>query len=120
MTFLKKIVASTIVATSSLPFVAMPAHASCGISSWYGPGLYYNRTASGAILHPGSMIAAHPYLPLGSWIRVTNQRNGRSVEILVADRGPYEPGRILDVSEAAARRLGMIKSGLAEVCISRI
>ena len=120
MTFLKKLLASAIVATSSLPFMATPAHASCGVSSWYGPGLYNNLTASGTVLRPDSMIAAHRSLPLGSWIRVTNQRNGRSVVVKVADRGPYWGGRFLDVSEAAARRLGMIASGLADVCISRL
>lgn len=120
MTFFNKIVASMVVATSSLPFVAMPAHASCGTASFYGPGLYYNLTASGEVFRPGTMTAAHPYLPLGSWVRVTNQRNGRSVSVKINDRGPYVGSRLIDVSEAAARRLGMIASGITEVCISRL
>jgi rare lipoprotein A len=120
MSFFKQFLSAAVAVAGSLPFVAMPAHASCGTASFYGPGLYNNLTASGTVLRPGSMIAAHRSLPMGSWIRVTNQRNGRSVTLKVADRGPYESNRIIDVSEAAARRLGMIASGLADVCISRL
>lgn len=97
-----------------------PAHASCGVASFYGPGLYGNQMANGEILRPGTMIAAHPYIRLGSWVRVTNQRNGRSVEVKIADRGPYWGGRIIDVSKTAAARLGMLTSGLADVCITRL
>ena len=120
MSFFKQFFAAAVVVAGSLPFMAIPAHASCGVASYYGPGLYGGLTASGTVLRPGSMIAAHRSLPLGSWVRVTNQRNGRSVNLKVVDRGPYESGRILDVSEAAAHRLGMIASGLADVCISRL
>ena len=99
---------------------ASPAWARCGEASYYGPGLYGGTMANGQTLQPGAMIAAHPYYKLGSWVRVTNQRNGRSVILKIADRGPYYGGRIIDVSEAAAKRLGMIASGVADVCISRI
>lgn len=119
MTHLKKIFAP-LFAAGCFVLGANPAHASCGEASFYGPGLYGGVTANGEILRPGTMIAAHPYYPLGSWIRVTNQRNGRSVQLKVVDRGPYVSGRIVDVSEAAAHKLGMIASGIASVCISRL
>lgn len=98
---------------------ATPAQASCGQASYYGPGLYGNLTANGEVFRPGTMTAAHPYLPLGSWVRVTNQRNGRSVSVRINDRGPYTGGRIIDLSKTAASHLGMIASGVAPVCISR-
>lgn len=97
-----------------------PAHARCGEASYYGPGLYGNLTANGEVFRPGTMTAAHPYLPLGSWVRVTNQSNGRSVNVRINDRGPYTGGRIIDLSKTAASRLGMLASGVANVCISRL
>lgn len=93
---------------------------SCGTASYYGPGLYGQRMANGQIMQPGTMVAAHPNIRLGSWVRVTNRRNGRSVEVKVSDRGPYTGGRIIDVSKTAAYRLGMVQSGLADVCIYRL
>lgn len=99
---------------------ASPAWARCGEASYYGPGLYGGLTANEEVFRPGTMTAAHPYLPFGSWVRVTNQRNGRSVNVRINDRGPYWGGRIIDLSETAAKRLGMIASGVADVCITRI
>jgi len=84
-----------------------------GQASWYGPGFYGNRTAYGEIYRPGTMTAAHPYLPFGTRVRVTNRYNGRSVVVRINDRGPYVGGRIIDVSEAAANRLGF--SGVVSV-----
>ena len=63
------------------------------------------------------LTAAHRTLPLGTRVRVTNTRNGRSVEVRINDRGPYGRGRIIDVSEAAARQLGMIDAGVVPVTI---
>lgn len=119
MLFSKKLLAS-VLAFGTVALGAAPAKASCGEASFYGPGLYGNRTANGEIFRPGTMTAAHPYLPLGSWVRVTNQRNGRSVSVRINDRGPYVGGRIIDLSKTAASRLGMLASGVADVCISRL
>ena len=86
-----------------------------GEASWYGPGLYGHKTASGEVLRPGTLTAAHRTLPFGTCLRVTNLENGRVVQVRVNDRGPYASGRILDVSEAAARALGMVGTGVARV-----
>ena|GEM_PF-2672947 len=86
-----------------------------GQASWYGPGLYGHKTASGEVLRPGAMTAAHRTLPFGTCLRVTNLENGRVAQVRVNDRGPYASGRILDVSEAAARILGMVGAGVARV-----
>ena len=97
----------------------VPAQArQCGQASWYGPGFYGNRTASGEIYRPGTMTAAHPSLPFGSWIRVVNRDNGLVAKLKINDRGPYYGGRILDLGHGAARSLGV--SGVANVCISRL
>ena len=105
----------------TLALGANPVHAKvCGQASWYGPGLYGNQTANGEVLRPGTMTAAHPYLPLGSWVRVVNQDNGRIASVRINDRGPYYGGRIIDLAHGAASRLGLTVSDLANVCISRI
>jgi rare lipoprotein A len=90
-----------------------------GDASYYGPGLYGHRTASGEILRPGTFTAAHRTLPFGSCVRVTVLDSGRSAEVTVNDRGPYAEGRILDVSEAAARALGMLGRGVVRVRLAR-
>jgi len=86
-----------------------------GIASWYGPQHQGRQTASGEIFDMRKLTAAHPTLPLASKVRVTNLENGKSVEVKINDRGPYVRGRIIDVSEKAARRLGMKEQGLARV-----
>jgi rare lipoprotein A len=90
-----------------------------GEASWYGPGLYGRKTASGEVLRPGTLTAAHRTLPFGTCLRVTNLENGRVVEVRVNDRGPYAAGRIVDVSEAAARALGMQGRGVTRVRLDR-
>ena len=90
-----------------------------GEASWYGPGLYGRKTASGEVLRPGTLTAAHRTLPFGTCLRVTNLENGRVVEVRVNDRGPYAAGRILDVSETAARALGMHGQGVTRVRLGR-
>jgi rare lipoprotein A (peptidoglycan hydrolase) len=90
-----------------------------GEASWYGPGLYGRKTASGEVLRPGTLTAAHRTLPFGTCLRVTNLENGRVVEVRVNDRGPYAAGRILDVSETAARALGMHGKGVTRVRLGR-
>ena len=91
--------------------------ASTGQASWYGvpDGFHGRRTASGAVFNAHGMTAAHPYLPFGTRVKVTNIRNGLSVRVVVTDRGPFHGGRVIDVSQGAAARLGMISTGTAPV-----
>jgi rare lipoprotein A len=89
-------------------------------SSWYGPGYEGKRTASGERFDPNRLTAASMTLPLGSIIRVTNLSNGRSVEVKVNDRGPRSRTRGLDLSPAAAQRIGLSHSGTARVKITPV
>jgi rare lipoprotein A len=86
-----------------------------GIASWYGRRFMGKKTASGEIFDPEKMTAAHRRLPMGTIIKVTNLKNGREIVVRINDRGPYIPGRIIDLSRAAARQMDMIKRGLAPV-----
>jgi rare lipoprotein A len=86
-----------------------------GMASYYGNELAGNRTASGERFDPGQLTAAHRSLPFGSMVRVTNTSNGDSVIVRINDRGPFAHGRIIDVSQAAAREIGMHRSGTARV-----
>ncbi|MGH9352387.1 MAG: septal ring lytic transglycosylase RlpA family protein [Terriglobia bacterium] len=88
-----------------------------GIASWYGKECQGNPTASGESYNMNGLTAAHRKLPLGTEIRVTNLKNHRSLNLRVNDRGPFVPGRLLDVSRAAARLLGFSGEGLARVRI---
>ncbi len=88
-----------------------------GRASWYGNEFHGRPTASGARFDAQALTAAHRTLPFGTKIRVTNLSNGQNVVVKVNDRGPFSPGRILDVSRAAAQVLGMIRSGTANVKI---
>jgi peptidoglycan lytic transglycosylase len=91
-----------------------------GVASWYGPGFHGQATASGAIYDQDELTAAHQTLPLGTRVMVTNLKNGRSIEVLVNDRGPFAKGRILDLSHAAAKSLDMVGAGTAPVRIEVI
>jgi rare lipoprotein A (peptidoglycan hydrolase) len=86
-----------------------------GKASWYGRGFHGKPTASGEVFDQRLMTAAHKTLPLGSRARVTNLKNGNSVEVTINDRGPFVPGRVIDLSRAAADELGILESGLAQV-----
>jgi rare lipoprotein A len=88
-----------------------------GMASWYGYDGSGNKTASGERYNPEGLTAAHRSLPMGTKIRVTNTRNGRSVVVRINDRGPFIRGRIIDLSAGAARLLGMISSGVAPVSL---
>jgi rare lipoprotein A len=85
-----------------------------GTVSWYGRELAGRKTASGDIFDPAALTMAHRTWPLGTQVKVTNLRNQRSVVVTVNDRGPYTPGRIADLSEAAARQIGMVRSGVTQ------
>jgi rare lipoprotein A (peptidoglycan hydrolase) len=91
-----------------------------GTASWYGPGFHGKRTASGEVYDKEGLTAAHKTLPFGTYLRVSSLDNGSSVVVRVNDRGPYAKGRIIDLSEAAARMLGMIPSGTARVRLELI
>ena len=86
-----------------------------GEASWYGPGLYGNRTANGEVFRPGTMTAAHRTLPFGTRVRVTNLWNGRRAVVRINDRGPFAGDRVIDLAHGAARELDLLSSGIAEV-----
>ena len=88
-----------------------------GTASWYGRKFKGHKTASGAYYDPAKLTAAHRSLPLGTKVEVTNLENKRKVIVEINDRGPYVPGRMIDLSQAAAYELGMKKKGLARVKI---
>ena len=86
-----------------------------GKASWYGGSFHGGPTASGETYNKHSMTAAHKKLRFNTRVRVTNLRNGRSVIVRINNRGPYSKGRIIDLSEAAARKLDMIEAGVVPV-----
>lgn len=86
-----------------------------GWASWYGPGFHGRLSASGEVFNQNALTAAHLHLPFGTRVRVTNLNSGLSVVVRINDRGPYVGNRIIDLSAAAARAIGMIESGVAPV-----
>jgi rare lipoprotein A len=91
--------------------------AECGRASWYA---LRSMTANGEMMNPSAMTAAHKTLPFGTKIRVVNKANGKAVVVRINDRGPFIRGRVVDLSKAAARSIGMIKTGYAKICYTRI
>jgi rare lipoprotein A len=86
-----------------------------GVASWYGRRFHGQKTASGELYDMYAMTAAHPTLPIPSYVRVTNLASGRSVVVRVNDRGPFHSSRVIDLSYAAAYKLGYIQAGSAQV-----
>jgi len=86
-----------------------------GVASWYSYPAHTRRTASGEWFDPGKLTAAHKTLPIPCTVEVTNLDNGRSIEVRVNDRGPFAAGRLIDLSRAAADRLGVTGRGVARV-----
>jgi rare lipoprotein A len=86
-----------------------------GVASWYGRRFHGQKTASGELYDMYAMTAAHPTLPIPSYVRVTNLANGRSVVVRVNDRGPFHSSRVIDLSYAAAYKLGYIQAGSTQV-----
>lgn len=86
-----------------------------GVASWYGPRFHGRRTANGERYDMNELTAAHPSLPFGSIVQVQNVHNGRSVVVRINDRGPFAKKRIIDLSFAAAREIGMILPGTTQV-----
>ena len=92
----------------------------CGGASWYGPGFHGKKTASGARFNQNAMTAAHRSLPFGTRVKVVNKKTGKSVNVVINDRGPFASGRIIDLSKAAATKLGTRAGGVGQVCIVRM
>lgn len=91
-----------------------------GVASWYGKKFHGYQTSNGEIYDMYGMSAAHRSLPLPSYVRVTNLENGRSVIVRVNDRGPFHEGRLIDLSYAAAKKLGYVEKGTARVEVEAI
>lgn len=91
-----------------------------GYASWYGSAFHGRLTANGEVYDQNSLSAAHPTLPLPSYVRVTNLKNGSSVVVRVNDRGPFERGRIIDLSKRAAEMLGSRDHGIAKVRVQYV
>jgi peptidoglycan lytic transglycosylase len=88
-----------------------------GVTSWYGERFDGRKTASGEIYDMFAATAAHPWLPFGSLLRLTNLKNGHSQLVRINDRGPFMDGRELDVSYLVASRLGLVETGIARLRI---
>ncbi|CAM4186467.1 septal ring lytic transglycosylase RlpA family protein [Vreelandella rituensis] len=91
-----------------------------GVASYYSDHFQGKTTASGEPFDQQALTAAHPDLPFGTKVLVTRQDNGREVEVLINDRGPYVKGRIIDLSKRAARELGMLKRGTVPVLVTSL
>jgi rare lipoprotein A len=98
-----------------MPAMALPQ---CGEASWYDQA--GTKTASGGIVDPTTLTAAHRSLPFGTRVHVENLRNGRTVHLKIDDRGPFIAGRVIDVSRAAAEKLGFKGNGVTRVRITPV
>ena len=103
-----------------VPFASLRTFRERGMASWYGRRFHGKPTASGESYDMYAMSAAHPTLPIPSYARVTHLDNGRSVVVRINDRGPFHAGRVIDLSYAAAHRLGIIAAGSAPVEVESI
>ncbi|PTD24477.1 septal ring lytic transglycosylase RlpA family protein [Sphingomonas fennica] len=91
-----------------------------GLASWYGPGHHGRKTANGERFDMNAISAAHPTLPMPSYAEVTALATGRTILVRINDRGPFAPGRIIDLSRGAARALGVEKDGVVRVRVRRV
>ncbi|MBI1937969.1 MAG: septal ring lytic transglycosylase RlpA family protein [Ignavibacteriales bacterium] len=90
------------------------------IASWYGPKFHGKLTANGEIYNQMALTAAHKELPFGTFLRITNIRNGKSVVVRINDRGPFIEGRDIDLSKGTALALGMIQRGVIRVKVEEL
>ena len=97
------------------PVNPRPGWTETGVASWYGEPYHGRRTSNGEIYDMNKMTAAHKRLPFDTWVEVTNLTNGAEARVRINDRGPFVGNRIIDLSRAAAGRIGMISSGTARV-----
>jgi rare lipoprotein A len=102
-------------AEPTLPANAKPIATETGLASWYGPPYHNRRGSNGEVYNMHAMTAAHRTYPLGSIVRVTNVKTAHTALVRITDRGPFIPGRVLDLSLAAARKLDVWQPGVAEV-----
>lgn len=98
-----------------LPPNAKPIETQTGLASWYGPPYHNRRGSNGEVYNMHAMTAAHRTFPLGSIVRVTNVKTGSTAVVRITDRGPFIPGRILDLSLAAARKVDLVQAGVTQV-----
>lgn len=113
------VVAALVAGLSSISGAAV-AGDQCGGASWYGPGFHGKKAASGERFNQNAMTAAHRSLPFGTVVKVVDQRTGKSIQVKINDRGPFHKGRIIDLSKAAASKLGFQNRGTTKVCIERV
>ncbi len=97
-----------------------PHYSAVGLASWYGDDFHGRYTANGEIFDMNSISAAHPTLPLPSYVRVTNLANRKSIIVRVNDRGPYAKGRLIDLSVKTAKLLGFYGHGIAKVKVEYV
>ncbi len=121
---MKMLTIAALMMSAGLLFVTVLADVShakaseqCGKASWYA---LTSKTASGEYANPAKMTAAHRSLKFGTKVRVKNMRNGKAVTLRINDRGPFIKGRIIDVTKAAASKLGFINAGTTKVCLQII
>lgn len=100
---------------SSIVPTTKPLAMETGLASWYGPPYHNRRGSNGEIYNMHAMTAAHLTFPLGSIVRVTNVKTGATAQVRITDRGPFIPGRVIDLSLAAAQKLDVYKPGVAQV-----
>ncbi|RAJ85475.1 rare lipoprotein A [Chitinophaga dinghuensis] len=118
MSILKKHTSITVIASLLLLCSACSRQITqTGKASYYADSFDGKKTASGETFRQNSLTAAHPNLPFGTKVRVLNISNGRSVKVRINDRGPFTKGRMIDVSKKAAKKLGMVSTGVATVQI---
>jgi rare lipoprotein A len=103
-----------------VPATSLRPYRERGLASWYGRKFHNQKTSTGEIYDMYAMTAAHPTLPLPSYARVTSLATGRSVVVRVNDRGPFHPGRVIDLSYAAAYRIGIAQRGSGEVEVESV
>ena len=105
--------------TSVVPACAGTSGGFSGMASFYG-NESGSKTASGQRFNQNAMTAAHKTLPFGTVVKVTDQRTGKSIKVTITDRGPFHKGRIIDLSKAAAAKLGTKNAGTGKVCLTRV
>src|SRR5947209_12770903 len=112
----RSMVASVPRAPAQRPMTAVPlGYTEEGIASWYGHPYHGRPAADGEIYDMEKLVAAHRLMPFNTWVRVTNLQNGKAIDVRIIDRGPFVEGRIIDLSKAAARQIGLLGPGIGRV-----